>query len=142
MYIKIKSLNFHGNLKIGNGKDRPVRYGFIGKIKLPENIIDNNIEFSILLRFSKRINHGHFQLWNMKFWNFYNGGYEILIHSKYWNTDKHDKYSIGFVAEELNADEFPELLFWDSRETVSFYNIIMKVYINVYLGLSLGLGFC
>lgn len=102
--------------KIGNGKSRPVRYGFIGLIKVPEAVIDNNEEFSVLIRFSKRITHGSFQLWNMKFWNFYNGGYEVLIHSKYWNTDRHDPYSVGFVAEDLNADEYPELLFWTGRE--------------------------
>ena len=109
---------------IGNGKDRPRRYGFMGKIKIPEEIIDSGTEFSVLIRFSKRVTHGHFQLWNMKFWNFYNGGYEVLIHSKYWNSDRHDPYSVGFVAEELNVDEYPELLFWQNRQTVNFLIIL------------------
>lgn len=104
--------------KIGDGVNRPVRYGFIGLIKVPEAVIDSGEEFSVLIRFSKRVTHGHFQLWNMKFWNFYNGGYEVLIHSKYWNSDRHDPYSVGFVAEELNAEEYPELLFWSGRQTV------------------------
>ena len=53
----------------------------------------------------------------MKFWNFYNGGYEIIIHSKYWNTDRADPYSVGFVAEGLNSSEYPELLLWTQLET-------------------------
>ena len=77
--------------KIGDGKRRPIRYGFGGKIKIPEDAG----EFSILIRFSKKVTHGHFQLWNMNFWNFYNGGYEVLIHSKYWNTDRQGNKSIG-----------------------------------------------
>ena len=103
--------------KIGNGKSKPVRWGFVGKIKVPEEVIDSGRHFSVLIRFSKAITHGHFQLWNMNFWNFYNGGYEVLIHSKWWNTDRHDKYSVAFVAEELNSDEYPELLFWYERQT-------------------------
>jgi len=92
-------------------------YGFVGKIKVPEEVIDNNEAFSVLIRFSKNVNHGHFQLWNMKFWNFYNGGYEVLLHSKWWNTDRKDPYSIAFVAENLNSDEYPEVLFWKHRQT-------------------------
>merc|ERR1711911_382660 len=60
--------------------------------------------------------HGHFQLWNMNFWNFYNGGYEVLIHSKYWNTDRHDPNSVIFLAEELNSDEYPELVYWTGHQ--------------------------
>ena len=93
------------------------RYGFIGKIVLPKDLIDSGSHFSVLIRFSKKVKHGHFQLWNMKFWNFYNGGYEILIHSKYWNTDRVDPYSVGFVAEGLNSSEYPELLLWTQLET-------------------------
>ena len=74
--------------KIGNGKNRPRRYGFVGKIKLPDDIDGSNDHFSVLIRFSKKVTHGHFQLWNMNFWNFYNGGYEVLLHSKWWNTDR------------------------------------------------------
>ena len=98
------------------GRNQP-RYGFIGKIVLPTLLIDSGAQFSVLIRFSKKVKHGHFQLWNMKFWNFYNGGYEILIHSKYWNSDRADPYSVGFVAEGLNSSEYPELLLWTSLET-------------------------
>jgi len=98
--------------KIGNGKNRPTRYGFAGKIKIPEDAG----EFSILIRFSKKVTHGHFQLWNMNFWNFYNGGYEVLIHSKWWNTDRHDPDSVLFLAEELNSDEYPELVYWTGHQ--------------------------
>jgi hypothetical protein len=103
--------------KMGNGKNKPVRYGFVGKIKLPKEWIDKKKAFSVMVRFSKKVTHGHFQLWNMNFWNFYNGGYEVLLHSKWWNTDRHDKYSVAFTAEDLNSDEYPELLFWDGRQT-------------------------
>jgi len=102
--------------KIGNGKKRPIRFGFVGKIIPPADYINQNKPFSVLIRFSSQITMGNFQMWNMKFWNFYNGGYEILIHSKEWNSDKTDPYSISFVAEGLNANEFPELLFWDQRQ--------------------------
>jgi len=102
--------------KIGNGQSRPVRYGFVGLIKIPQSVIDSKQQFSVLIRFSPKVNHGHFQLWNMNFWNFYNGGYEVLIHSKTWNTDLHDKTSIAFVAEGLNVNDIPELLFWRSHQ--------------------------
>ena len=104
--------------KIGNGKDRVIRYGFLGKIKLPEDVVDSGEPFSVLIRFSRKVTNGHFQLWNMRFWNFYNGGYEVLLHSKYWNTDTYDKYSIGLITEGMNVQEFPELLFWTERKTV------------------------
>ena len=52
----------------------------------------------------------------MNFWNFYNGGYEVLIHSKYWNTDRHDPDSVLFLAEELNSDEYPELVYWSGHQ--------------------------
>ena len=100
-------------------KKRQHRYGFIGLIHIPKDVVDANQEYSVLIRFSKAVTHGHFQLWNMRFWNFYNGGYEILIHSKQWKTDRQDKYSVGFVAEGLNSDEYPELLFWTKRQTVT-----------------------
>ena len=105
--------------KIGNGKDRAIRYGFIGKIKIPEAIVDSGEPFSVLIRFSRIVTHGHFLLWNMTFFNFYNGGYEVLLHSKHWKTDTYDKYSIGFITEEMNVQEFPELIFWTRRQTVS-----------------------
>jgi len=98
-------------------KHRQHRYGFIGLIHIPKDVVDSNQEYSVLIRFSKAVTHGHFQLWNMRFWNFYNGGYEILLHSKQWKTDRQDKYSVGFVAEGLNSDEYPELLFWTKRQT-------------------------
>jgi len=104
--------------KMGNGVNRPKRWGFVGKIKLPAEVVDGNRHFSVLIRFSKKVRHGHFQLWNMNFWNFYNGGYEVLIHSKHWKSDRHDKYSVAFVAEELDSDEYPELLFWYDRQTI------------------------
>ena len=52
----------------------------------------------------------------MNFWNFYNGGYEVLIHTKYWNTDRHDPDSVLFLAEELNSDEYPELVYWSGHQ--------------------------
>jgi len=91
-------------------------YGFVGKIKVPEAVVDSGKAFSVLIRFSKKVTKGNFQLWNMKFWNFYNGGFEILLHSKWWNTDRHDPYSVAFVAENLDSDEYPELIFWQYRE--------------------------
>ena len=95
------------------------RFGFIGQIRIPAEVIDYDEDFSILLRFSRKLNSGNFKLLNMKFYNFYNGGYEILIHKKWWNTDKLDPYTVGFVAENLNVEEAPELLFWRNRQTVS-----------------------
>merc|ERR1712003_381049 len=106
--------------KTGNGKNKPKRWGFVGKIKIPKEVIDNNKHFSVLIRFSKKVTHGHFQLWNMNFWNFYNGGYEVLIHSKYWNTDRHDPNSVLFLAEELNSDEYPELVYWSGHQKKTF----------------------
>jgi len=122
--------------KIGNGKNRPRRYGFIGKIKLPDDIDGSKDHFSVLIRFSKKVTHGHFQLWNMNFWNFYNGGYEVLIHSKQWRSDRQDQQSIAFVAEELNSDEYPELLFWRGKQTVSysiFFYTYHKALINYFI---------
>jgi len=95
---------------------KKANYGFVGKIKVPEEVIDSGKAFSVLIRFPKKVTRGNFQLWNMKFWNFYNGGFEVLLHSKWWNTDRHDPYSVAFVAENLNADDYPELLFWEYRE--------------------------
>ena len=81
-------------------------------------IVDSYQEFSVLIRFSRKVTSGNFQLWNMKFWNFYKGGYEVLIHSKDWKTDNHDKYSVAFLAEGLNVLDYPELLFWTGRQKV------------------------
>ena len=39
------------------------------------------------------------------------------LETKLYN--RYDKYSVAFTAEDLNSDEYPELLFWDGRQTVS-----------------------
>ena len=49
--------------------------------------------WSILIRFSNLNTKGNFQLWNANFFNFYNGGYEILIQKKWWNMDRVDEES-------------------------------------------------
>ena len=78
---------------------------------------------------------GSFQVWNMNFWNFYegpNGEFDVLLHSKYWNKrDTTDPYSFLIVAERLSSPEFRKyprvfqtsfffisasLLFWDNRQ--------------------------
>ena len=39
--------------KIGNGKNRPVRYGFVGKIKIPKDVSKKTIAKNILIKFQK-----------------------------------------------------------------------------------------
>lgn len=92
-----------------------VQYGFVGHIVLPESMA-NSDSWSILIRFSSLNTKGNFQLWNGKFFNFYNGGYEILIHKKWWDTDRQDSNSFAFVADGLNSPEYPELLTFAGRE--------------------------
>jgi len=91
-----------------------VQYGFVGQITLPESVA--NSDWSILIRFSSLTTKGNFQLWNGKFFNFYNGGYEILIHKKWWDTDRQDSTSFAFVADGLNSPEYPELLTFADRQ--------------------------
>ena len=73
--------------------------------------------YSILMRFSDKVKNGNFQLWNMRFFNFYNGGFEVLLHSKPWRTDLAMPTSVAFLVEGLNVNEYPELLFFDNRQT-------------------------
>ena len=69
------------------------------------------------MRFSKHVKNGNFQLWNMRYFNFYNGGFEVLLHSKPWKTDLAMPTSVAFLVEGLNVNEYPELLFFDNRQT-------------------------
>ena len=53
----------------------------------------------------------------MRYFNFYNGGFEVLLHSKPWKTDLAIPTSVAFLVEGLNVNEYPELLFFDNRQT-------------------------
>lgn len=57
-------------------------------------------------------------MWNGKFFNFYNGGYEILVHKKWWNSDRQDQSSFAFVADGLNSAEYPEVLTFNGRQVM------------------------
>ena len=96
-------------------QNKVLHYGFVGHVVLPEAIA-NADSWSLLIRFSKLNTKGNFQLWNGKFFNFYNGGYEILIHKKWWDTDRYGSTSFAFVADGLNSPEYPELLTFGGRQ--------------------------
>ena len=58
-------------------------------------------DWSVLIRFSKLNKKGNFQLWNARFFNFYNGGYEIMVTKKWFNTDRVDKECVKYPIYEL-----------------------------------------
>lgn len=96
-----------------HGSQKVKTYGFAAKVHLPESMRSD--AWSILIRFSNLNTKGNFQLWNANFFNFYNGGYEILIQKKWWNMDRVDESSFMFVAENLNSDEYPEIVGFKGR---------------------------
>ena len=49
--------------------------------------------WSVLIRFSPLVSGHNFQIWNAKYWNFYNNNREVLFHKKWWNNDRIDQVS-------------------------------------------------
>ena len=78
-------------------------YGFVANIHLSDKMMDS--DWSVLIRFSKLNHKGNFQLWNARFFNFYNGGYEILVTKKWFDADRVDKERqilyFKFVANKM-----------------------------------------
>lgn len=100
--------------KVGGGNNGPVKYGFVGQIVLPASLQTG--DWSILIRFSSQNTRGNYQLWNGKFFNFYQNGNEVLLHNKWWSTDRMDQDSFAFVADGLNSAEYPEILSFTGRK--------------------------
>ena len=82
-------------------------YGWAALVSIPPQHYDLD-GFSVLIRMPKDTARGSFQVWNAKFWNFYNGPngeFNVLLHSKHWNNDRMDPYSFLIVGERLSHPE-------------------------------------
>ena len=66
-------------------------WGFVGTVHLPEPVAKS--AWSVLIRFSPLVQGHNFQIWNAKYWNFYNGNRDVLFHKKWWDGDRVDEVS-------------------------------------------------
>jgi len=92
-----------------------VNYGFAAKVTIPDELAKGS--WSILIRFSNNRNRGNIQLWNAKFFNFYSNNNEILIQNKLWKNDLEDENSFVFIADNMNTNEYPELVTFRGRQS-------------------------
>lgn len=82
-------------------------YGWAALVSIPPQHYDDD-GFSVMIRMPKDTERGSFQVWNAKFWNFYNGPngeFNILLHSKHWNNDRMDPYSFLIIGERVSHPE-------------------------------------
>lgn len=95
-------------------------YGWAAVVSIPPQHYDLD-GFSVLIRMPKDTARGSFQVWNAKFWNFYNGPngeFNILLHSKHWNSDRLDPYSFLIVGERLSHPEMRKALLLHIRKVL------------------------
>ena len=105
-----------------SGKRNKRKYGFMLKIDVPQNPMKDG--WTIALRFSspRALGRGTFQTWNARFWNYYQKTDElsIALHEYWWaDRDTVDTHSIYFVADQLDNDNIPSILFWDMQRVRS-----------------------
>lgn len=88
-------------------------WGFVGTVHLPEPVAKS--AWSVLIRFSPLVQGHNFQIWNAKYWNFYNGNRDVLFHKKWWNGDRVDENSFSFVVDGMDEPEYPEVVGFNGR---------------------------
>jgi hypothetical protein len=107
----------------------PKVYGWAAKIIIQEavmNTVDKKRGFSILIRMPEDQAHrGSLQLWNMRFFNTYQNGKWLLLHSKWWDSDRLDDNSFLIVAEGLSTKNYPKVDFFNGR--VSDHSCFQKM---------------
>lgn len=104
-----------------NNKKRQ-NYGFAAKITIPAAFRQKNraTGYSILLRFPESVTRASFQSWNFNFFNFYNGGSEVLMHSKWYTASNFDNFdpdvnSFVIIVENMDAKAHPQVLAFNGR---------------------------
>jgi len=99
-------------------------YGFAAKITIPSQFRARNWNkgYSILLRFPQSVTRASFQSWNFNFFNFYHGGTEVLMHSKWYTAPNFDNFdpdlnSFIIIVDNLNVKTHPTVLAFNGRVT-------------------------
>ena len=82
-------------------KNGRAAWGFVATVHLPEPMAAS--AWSVLIRFSPLVQGHNFQIWNAKYWNFYNGNRDVLFHKKWWNGDRVDEVSNSFKHIQFTA---------------------------------------
>jgi len=89
-------------------------YGFSALVTLPSTAFDES-GGSILLRFANGNRQGNIQTWNFKYFGFYNNNNDILLHTKYWSTDRAGASSHLITVENINTPDYPDIFYWPNR---------------------------
>lgn len=89
-------------------------YGFSALVTLPSTAFDES-GGSILLRFANGNRQGNIQTWNFKYFGFYNNNNDILLHTKYWSTDRAGATSHLITVENINTPDYPDIFYWPNR---------------------------
>lgn len=102
-------------------------YGFAIKISLSAEFkaINKQSGYSLLIRFPDTVKRASFQSWNFNFFNFYNDGKEVLMHSRYFTAPNFDNFdpdlnSFILVVENLNVKTHPQVLAFSGRQKKHF----------------------
>jgi len=99
------------------------RYGLAAKISVSATLLSKarGQGYSILLRFPKELTKASFQVWNINFFNFYNGGTEVLLHSKYFNQDNSgfdpESNSFILIADNMDFKAHPTVVAFTGRQS-------------------------
>lgn len=96
-------------------------YGVAIKVNLSSVLMSKSIGkgYSVLVRFPKTMTRASFQVWNINFFNFYEGGTEVLLHSKWWTDNTGfdpETNSFVLVAENMDVPAHPNVLSWSGRQ--------------------------
>lgn len=89
------------------------KYGFTARIRLSNHAIQKG--GSVLLRFPTDNRQGSIQTYNLKFFGFYNNNNDVLLHTKWWNTDRDDKNTVVVTVDNISSVDYPDVFYWPMR---------------------------
>jgi hypothetical protein len=96
-------------------------YGVAIKVNLSSVLMSKSIGkgYSVLVRFPKTMPKASFQVWTIHFFNFYEGGTEVLLHSKWWQDNSGfdpELNSFVLVVENMDVPAHPNVLAYSGRQ--------------------------
>lgn len=107
--------------RILDKKNNRKTYGVAIKVTLSPTLMSKSIGkgYSILVRFPKTMTRASFQAWNINFFNFYESGTEVLLHSKWWVDQSGfdpETNSFVLVVENMDIKAHPTVLTFAGRQ--------------------------
>lgn len=100
------------------------RYGLAARVSVTSELLSKSKGrgYSVLLRFPQTLTKASYQVWNINFFNFYKGGTEVLLHSKWWispDNEGFDPQSNSFIiiVDNMDVQAHPTVVAFTGRQS-------------------------